>query len=188
MVSTPLVTLYQNPRTQTRYLQGTLGNLPCTFELTEWDMVKRVAPPEETLQKIAQYILEDFFQPKPPEMLVFLKDAIESHIKACKAIGEKLGWAPEGEGLECMNRFTDWLKEKKVETWESLDLSNLKLTCLPPQIGLFSSLKTLNLKGNSLFVFPPELKARKIEVIEDYACPERDEFQLAHPSLCDVYD
>lgn len=77
---------------------------------------------------------------------------------AIKKIGTRLNWQTDKDGLALFDEFTLHLTTIGAEHWESLDLSNLDLKTLPPQIGLMQNLEKLNLKDNDLHLLPPELQ------------------------------
>lgn len=70
-------------------------------------------------------------------------------------------WAQKGvSARENVNRFEASFRlfQAKNERLPELDLSNLKLTSLPPGLGNLNFLHTLNLSGNCLTELPKELK------------------------------
>jgi hypothetical protein len=67
-----------------------------------------------------------------------------------------------------------WMKDNSAEllTVTLLNLNNLNLTVLPPEIGLLTNLQDLYLKGNQLTVLPPEFgKLIKLQELYLYGNP-----------------
>lgn len=152
-----LVALYQDTY-QNSFLKGYIGPLEVAYAVDFLDCVTRISPASCPSVKVQNFGLSDFQKTPIEDMLFHLVSAIDQDAEACQIIGKKLGWTPEGEGFTCQIKFTTWLKEQKVEKWESLDLSGLKLKTIPPQIGLFTGLKLLDLRENSLTSLPPEIE------------------------------
>ena len=153
-----IVALYQDTY-QNSFLKGPIGPLEVTYSVDWLDGVKRVSPGScPHLVKIKDFRRSDFQKAPIEDMLFHLVNAVDQDAEACQIIGKKLGWTPEGEGYACQIKFTAWLKEQEVEKWEELDLSRLKLKTIPPQISLFTGLKFLDLRGNSLISLPPEIE------------------------------
>lgn len=59
--------------------------------------------------------------------------------------------------MVCCAKFSEWVVKNQHHNNTHLDLSNLELEILPPQIGLFRELTHLNLSGNHLRRLFPEL-------------------------------
>lgn len=159
-----LVSSFQDSNEQ-RYLY--VHPLGTTYEVNLLECVRRVPSVNVSLTKIHDYAARDFTRKGLPDMLSHLISAINQDAEACKIIGKHLGWTPSGEGLQCQLNFGKWLDQKHVETWETLDLSALKIDRLPPQIGKFKGLKTLMLGENHLRYLPPEFLHLSVKILPE---------------------
>jgi hypothetical protein len=80
---------------------------------------------------------------------------------SCRAIGSRLGWNPGPiEDEQIGIAFTHWIQSNSFKHLVDLDLSNLNIQILPPQINptLFPHLKKINLSNNQLSSMPKVLK------------------------------
>ena len=147
------------------YWDITVGNFSAIFrinviaELTPDVNIKR-----EALSYVGTYSEEDFRN--PCEFLSNLRSLLTLYNGSIQKIAKKLGWQLEGAGLSLFKAFTEKLRAERAATWTSLDLSNCDLELLPPQISLLENLKDLNLSGNNIYLFPPELQLLPLEKLD----------------------
>ncbi len=89
-----------------------------------------------------------------------LKEVENEFNLSCCSIGKRLGWTPQEEKEEIGVPFTNWIQMNPIRHLTVLDLSNLNIKLLPPQIApeLFPSVENLNLKNNQLRVLPNALQ------------------------------
>ncbi|HSX03928.1 MAG TPA: hypothetical protein VLG76_04285, partial [Rhabdochlamydiaceae bacterium] len=76
----------------------------------------------------------------------------------------------DGQNLTLVERASqirDWMYQNRgaLATVEDLDLCRLSLTYLPPEIGLFQGLRTLNLSHNQLTELPAQIGNLRMLVI-----------------------
>lgn len=73
------------------------------------------------------------------------------------------------QGLALRQELRKWIKENKssFSNLKKLDFSSKKLTCVPPEIGLFTNLIALYLRENSIKTLPKSMeKLHKLEFLD----------------------
>lgn len=82
-----------------------------------------------------------------------------------RAIGNTLGWTPPEEDHLLSGTFIEWVSNNQRAQITELNLSNLGMKTLPPQMRLFDKLENLNLTGNELIFLPPELQRLPLKTL-----------------------
>lgn len=133
------------------YFIGNCGNIETAFEISPYTQLTRII-----------LVNRNQLVPIQPFELTSIKESIRiilnKYEEASKIIWKALGGTPEGTKNDLQCNFTNWIIQNKHHEKTELTLNNLNLEILPPQIGLFTHLKTLDLSNNNLYLLPPELQ------------------------------
>lgn len=135
------------------YFIGNIGNIVTTFEINAYNQLNRVTFVDKT--KLTSVTPSASLK---NEILRSMNIILDKYAQASTAIWKHLGGTPTEEKSTLQYNFTKWLLENSYHEKKVLDLSGIGLTTLPPQIGLFTKLETLNLSKNSLYLLPAELQ------------------------------
>ena len=149
---------------QARYCQGddrcfvilSVGTMEWTYEVNLLHQVTRCAFPPSPLNVSYEV---------PKLLWYWVSQALNKEAESISIIARAFGQEIEGEGITRSINFTNWLISNEFHLREEVNLQNLALSSLPPQLGLFKKAKKLNLSGNSLRLFPPELL--KLSALEE---------------------
>ncbi len=136
------------------YFKLTYGNVQCHFRGNEFGGLSEISTDE----------------PKELDMplsingikacLSGLDDIVKEFNFSCRQIGRKYHWAPVEDDSQIGLLFTQWIETDPIRLNSALNLENLNIKLLPPQIGLdlFPNLEEIYLQGNKLQYLPNTLK------------------------------
>lgn len=125
------------------------------YSVNSIQLVTRILKIEDdSLRPMATYSINETSN----AVVFWIREAIEKNVKSIQIIAKHLGWEIIGQGLDCLINFENIIKERKIELGDSLNLSGLSLSNIPPQIKLFTEITTLDLSNNQLRMLPVEIQ------------------------------
>ncbi len=107
------------------------------------------------LQEIVEWTKES----KKAQDTIIIFETVAKQLSAAQDYLDELDTRRDLTVIEGAHEICQWMNQHQetLARIEDLDLSNLRLTYLPPEIGLFRGLIRLNLFNNQLTIVPEEL-------------------------------